>query len=35
MKFLTFLKNIFIKHIPLKLLALIFAVAAAIVVHAV
>ncbi len=35
MKFLNLLKNIFLRHIPLKLLALVLAVAAAIVIHAV
>ncbi len=34
MKFLEFLKNLFIKHVPLKLLSLVFAVLAAIVVGA-
>ena len=33
MKFLNVLKNIFTKHIPLKVLAIVLAVAAAIVVH--
>ena len=32
MKFATFLKNVFVKHIPLKLLAIVLAVAVAIVI---
>ena len=35
MKFLGFLKNIFTKHIALKLLALVLAAAAAIVLYAI